>query len=111
MSELTECANVRVDCVRKNTEPSQYKSEDYYGFNFNVKTDELDRMGMFIYNTLEKYDVPFINVYVTQLINLPATNIDNIDSIDNAIKDNATLIIEAANKYYEELQSLRNRRR
>ncbi len=111
MSELIECANIRVDCVRKSLECSQYSSEDYYGFNFNVKTEELDRMGMFIYNTLEKYEVPLISMYIAQIKDTPSNNIDSINTIDKAIKDSASLIIEAADKYYEYMQSLCYRRR
>ncbi len=94
MDDIILCATIGVDCVKNNSAAIERGEPKYLGFVFYVKRDKADYMIKFIEDTLNKYNVPFDDVYVYNTISMPIVRIGDEESIERTIKRDAEYLIK-----------------
>ena len=94
MDDIILCATIGVECVENNPTAIEQGEPKYLGFVFHVKRNEAEHMIKFIEETLNKYNVPFEDIYVYNTISMPLVRVNDEESIERTIKRDAKYLIK-----------------
>lgn len=99
MENKVFCTIVSVDCAHNDPVDIRCGGPEYLGFDFGVKTENVDEMIKFIKLTLEKFDVPYISVTKATVGTLPANRVWSKHMIVSEILKDREEIIFASKRY------------
>ena len=94
MDDIILCATIGVDCIENTKDAIENGEPKYLGFVFHVKRDKAEHMIKFIEETLNKYNVPFEDIYVYNTISMPLVRVSDEESIERRIKRDAEYLIK-----------------
>ena len=75
-------------------------NRNYKGFDFNVKEEQTEEIKKFISLTLEKFEVPLANMYVSGIIDLSEKDVWTKERIIKSISDDAEYLQSEASRNY-----------
>lgn len=88
-NNLIRCSQISVDCVANDPVDIRCGGPKYLGFNFNVREEQTEEMKKFIAVTLESFEVPLTDLYVSGTIDLNEKDVWNKERIVKVVKDDA----------------------
>ena len=94
MDDIFLCARIGVDCVENDFDNIKQGEPKYLGFVFDVKKEEAEDMIEFIEESLNKYQVPYQDIYVYCSLSLPAVKIWSKEKIMATIEKDANYFIK-----------------
>lgn len=69
-NNLIRCSQISVDCVANDPVDIRCGGPEYLGFDFNVRVEQTEEMKKFIAVTLEIFEIPLTNLYISGTIDL-----------------------------------------
>lgn len=99
-NNVIECSKIAVDCVSNDPVDIRSGGPYYLGFDFFVKTQELEEMKKFIAATLESFEVPLVNMYFDGTYNLNENKVWDKKRIVESIQKEADYLIKQASRNY-----------
>ena len=94
MDDIILCATIGVNCVENDPVNVKNGEPKYLGFVFNVKREDAEYMMKFIEETLNRFNVPYEDIYVYNSISLPIVKVWTKERIVAAISKDANYFIE-----------------
>ena len=99
-NNLIRCSQINVDCVVNDPVDVRCGGPAYLGFDFNVKEEQTEEMKKFIALTLEKFEVPLENMYVSGSIDLNEKDVWTKERILQAVGADAEFLKSEASRDY-----------
>ena len=99
MENKVFCTIVSVDCAHNDPVDIRCGGPEYLGFDFGVKTENVDEMIKFIQLTLEQFNVPCISITKATVGTLPANRVWNKHMIVAEILKDKEKIVFASKRY------------
>lgn len=99
-NNLIKCSQISVDCVVNDPVDVRCGGPAYLGFDFNVKEEQTEEMKKFIALTLEEFEVPLANMYVSGTIDLSEKDVWTKERIIKSISDDAEYLQNEASRNY-----------
>lgn len=99
-NELIRCSQICVDCVVNDPVDVRCGGPAYLGFDFYVKEAQTEEMKKFIALTLENFEVPLCNMYVSGTIDLSEEDVWTKERIIMSIRDDAEYLQTEASRNY-----------
>lgn len=99
-TNLIRCSQISVNCVVNDPVDIRCGGPTYLGFDFNVKTEETEQMKKFIVLTLESFQVPLIDMYVSNTIDLNEKDVQTKEKIIEDISADAEYLQDEALRDY-----------
>lgn len=97
---LIKCSQIGVNCVANDPVDIRCGGPAYLGFDFNVRVEQTQEMLKFITVTLESFEVPLVNIYVSGTINLSEKDVWTKERIVEEIKNEAEDLKGEAERNY-----------
>lgn len=105
---LIRCSHISVDCVANDPVDIRCGGPKYLGFDFYVREEQTQEMQEFVAATLESFEVPSINLYISGTNYLSKKDVWTKESIVNEIRENAEYLQEEAERNYGSTSFTRN---
>lgn len=99
-NNLIRCSKISVNCVSNDPVDIRAGGPEYLGFDFNVKEEQTNEMKKFIALTLENFEVPLVNMYISGMIDLNENKIWTKEKIVKEIQNDAAYLKSEAQKNY-----------
>ena len=104
--ELVKCSRIGVNCVINDPVDVRCGGPQYLGFDVNVLDNQVAAMKTYIKATLDTFSVPFIE-FTTKSVEVKKEQLWDQDRIFDCISDEASYLIEQANRKYRLLPARR----
>ena len=99
-NNLINCLKICVDCVANDPVDIRCGGPEYLGFDFNVREEETEKMKRFIALTLETFEVPLTNMYISEKICLEEKDVWTKERIVETIKKDSSYLKSEARRNY-----------
>ena len=99
-NNLIKCSQISVNCVANDPVDIRCGGPAYLGFDFNVREEQTEELKKFIVATLQSFEVPLKNLYVSGTIKLSEKDVWTKERIVKAIKDDAEYLQSEAERNY-----------
>lgn len=99
-NNLIRCSQISVDCVANDPVDIRCGGPEYLGFDFNVRVEQTEEMKKFIAVTLEIFEIPLTNLYISGTIDLSEKDVWTKERIVKAVKDDAEHLQGEAQRNY-----------
>ena len=84
-NNLIRCSQISVDCVANDPVDIRCGGPEYLGFDFNVRVEQTEEMKKFIAVTLEIFEIPLTNLYISGTIDLSEKDVWTKERIVKAV--------------------------
>lgn len=104
--ELIKCSKIIVDCVHNDPVDIKAGGPAYLGFDFFVKSEDVQEMVNFITLTLQEYKVPLVNIGIDPIpLCLTPDEVWTKERITECIKKETSYLIHEASREYSYTKS------
>ena len=91
-NNLIRCSQISVDCVANDPVDIRCGGPEYLGFDFNVRVEQTEEMKKFIAVTLEIFEIPLTNLYISGTIDLSEKDVWTKERIVKAWQKNGKVV-------------------
>ena len=99
--ELIQCLKIMVNCTHNDPVDIKAGGPENLGFDFFVKSDDVQEMITFITLTLQEYKIPLVNIGIGQeTVSLSPNEVWTKEKITECIKNDASYLIHEASRGY-----------
>ena len=92
MKKKVRCSCICVDCVANTLADAYYDAPEYYGFVFFVDRSKTNEMLMYVIDTLNYYEIPFIELNVNESRSQREDQVWTKERIESAISRDADFL-------------------
>lgn len=100
---LVHCTKISVDCVENDPVEVSNGEAEYLGWDFNVPEEETEHTKKFIMLALDKFEIPFINIYESGEVDLRKKEVHTEEAILKQIAKDAKYIKKVAASGYSKV--------
>lgn len=97
-------AKISVDCVPNDPVDIRCGGPEYLGFDFFVREEETEILKEFISITLNNFEIPITNIYVSNFLDLSPNEVWNKERIVECIKKEVDYLKHEASRNYKPIR-------